>query len=155
MNAKKGVLISLVGLACATGSAAADTSFAGGYRPAMTDELKARLATADVAAGAKFFDRKCSQCHDGEKTGGHAKGPFLWNGFGRPAASIPGFEFSEAMKRAGIAWDYATLDHYLADTERAVPGKAMNFVGIADPALRAAVLLHLRTLNDTPPPLPQ
>lgn len=134
---------------------AADTSFAGGYRPAMTDELKARLAAADVAAGAKYFDRKCSQCHDGEKTGGHAKGPFLWNWFGRPAASIPGFEFSEAMKRAGIAWDYATLDHYLADTERAVPGKAMNFFGITAPALRAAVLLHLRTLNDSPPPLPQ
>ncbi len=155
MNAQRGVLISLVGLACAMGVSAADMSFAGGYRPVMTDELKARLATADVAAGAKYFDRKCSQCHDGEKTGGHAKGPFLWNWFGRPAASIPGFEFSVAMKRAGIAWDYATLDHYLADTERAVPGKAMNFVGIADPALRAAVLLHLRTLNDAPPPLPQ
>jgi cytochrome c len=135
-------------------SLAADTAFAGGFRPAVTPELKARLAQADLAAGEKFFDRKCSQCHDGVKTGGHAKGPFLWNVFGRQAASIPGFEFSEAMKRAGIAWDYATLDYYLADTERAVPGKAMNFVGIPDPALRAAVIAHLRTLNDVPPPLP-
>ena len=58
------------------------------------------------------------------------------------------------MLRAGVSWDYATLDHYLADTERAVPGKAMNFVGIPDPALRAAVVLHLRTLNDAAPPLP-
>lgn len=140
---------------CAMQAGAADMSFAGGYRPVMTDELKTRLAAADAAAGARFFDRKCSQCHDGEKTGGHAKGPFLWNLFGRSAASIPGFEFSAAMKRAGVAWDYATLDHYLADTERAVPGRAMNFAGIADPALRAAVLLHLRTLNDAPPPLPR
>lgn len=133
---------------------AADGSFAGGFRPAMTPELKARLAQADVAAGEKFFDRKCSQCHDGTKSGGHAKGPFLWNLFGRQAASIAGFEFSEAMKRAGIAWDYATLDYYLTDTERAVPGKAMNFAGIPDPALRAAVIVFLRSLNDTPPPLP-
>lgn len=133
---------------------AEDTAFTGGFRPAVTPELKARLSQADLAAGEKFFDRKCSQCHDGVKTGGHAKGPFLWNLFGRQAASIPGFEFSEAMKRAGIAWDYATLDYYLADTERAVPGKAMNFVGIPDPVLRAAVVGHLRSLNDVPPPLP-
>ncbi len=120
----------------------------------MTPELKARLAQADLEAGARFFERKCSQCHDGEKTGGHAKGPFLWNVFQRKAGSIPGFAFSAAMQRAGITWDYATLDYYLAETERAVPGKAMNFVGISDPALRAAVVAHLRKLNDQPPPLP-
>lgn len=149
------VSILLLLAALAAGSVrAADQAFAAGYRPVMTPELKARLAQADVAAGALFFDRKCGQCHDGEKTGGHAKGPFLWNLFGRPAASIAGFEFSPAMQRAGVAWDYATLDHYLADTERAVPGKAMNFVGIADPVLRAAVIRHLRMMNDTPPALP-
>lgn len=133
---------------------AGDASFAGGYRPTPTPELKARLAQADAAAGAAYFERKCSQCHDGEKTGGHAKGPFLWNLFGRKAGEIAGFDFSPAMRRTGITWDYATLDHYLADTERAVPGKAMNFVGIPDAALRAAVILHLRKLNDVLPPLP-
>lgn len=146
-------LVCVAGLGVA-GAGAADMSFAGGYRPEPGTELKSRLAQADVAAGARFFERKCSQCHDGEKTGGHAKGPFLWNLFGRQAASIAGFAFSDAMKRSGIVWGYATLDHYLADTERAIPGKAMNFVGIPDPALRAAVLLHLRSLNDTPPALP-
>lgn len=121
-----------------------------GYQPPLDAGLKARLAQADLAAGGKFFERKCSQCHDGEKTGGHAKGPFLWNVFGRRAATIPGFEFSAAMKKTGIVWDEATLDYYLADTERAIPGKAMNFVGIPDPALRAAVVMFLRTLNDNP-----
>jgi cytochrome c len=153
MKLRLAILAAAAGLA-ACPALAADMAFAGGFRPAVTPELKARLAQADLAAGEKFFDRKCSQCHDGVKSGGHAKGPFLWNLFGRQAASIPGFEFSEAMKRAGIAWDYATLDYYLADTERAVPGKAMNFVGIPDAALRAAVIAHLRSLNDVPPPLP-
>lgn len=155
----RGYPIPVLALACAavltaSVAGAADLSFAGGYRPVPDTQLRSRLAQADVATGARFFERKCSQCHDGEKTGGHAKGPFLWNLFGRQAASIAGFTFSDAMKRSGIVWDYATLDHYLADTERAVPGKAMNFVGIPDPALRAAVLLHLRSLNDTPPALP-
>jgi len=126
-----------------------------GYQPPLDAGLKARLAQADLAAGEKFFERKCSQCHDGAKSGGHGKGPHLWNVFGRKAATIPGFEFSAAMQKTGIVWDYATLDYYLADTERAVPGKAMNFIGIPDPALRAAVVAYLRTLNDAPPPLPQ
>jgi len=151
--------IACLGLAAAAlvasgGGSAQEQSFTGGYKAALTPELAARLKAADPAAGANFFERKCSQCHDGEKTGGHAKGPFLWNVFGRKAGSIAGFEFSEAMKKAGVTWDYATLDHYLANTERAVPGKAMNFPGIPDDALRAAVVMHLRTLNDKPPKLP-
>ncbi|MFN3884019.1 MAG: c-type cytochrome [Rhodocyclaceae bacterium] len=124
------------------------------YRPPLSAELKARLMQADVAAGARFFERKCSQCHDGEKTGAHAKGPLLWNVFGRRAGTIAGFAFSPAMQAAGVVWDFATLDYYLADTERAVPGRAMDFAGIADPALRAAVVLHLSRLADSPPPLP-
>ena len=156
MNLPLAALPCLAGLAALPAAAveATNAAFASGHRPAVTLELKTRLARADAAAGAAFFERKCSQCHDGEKTGGHAKGPFLWNLFGRKAGAIAGFEFSPAMLRAGVSWDYATLDHYLADTERAVPGKAMNFVGIPDPALRAAVVLHLRTLNDLTPPLP-
>ena len=156
MNLPLAALPCLAGLLAlpAAAAEAANAAFASGHRPAVTLELKTRLARADAAAGAAFFERKCSQCHDGEKTGGHAKGPFLWNLFGRKAGAIAGFEFSPAKLRAGVSWDYATLDHYLADTERAVPGKAMNFVGIPDPALRAAVVLHLRTLNDATPALP-
>ena len=156
MNLPLAALPCLAGLLALPAAAAevANAAFASGHRPAVTLELKTRLARAVAAAGAAFFERKCSQCHDGEKTGGHAKGPFLWNLFGRKAGAIAGFEFSPAMLRAGVSWDYATLDHYLADTERAVPGKAMNFVGIPDPALRAAVVLHLRTLNDVAPAPP-
>ena len=153
MKLRLAALLFLAGMD-AVPAAAADASFATGFRPAVTPELKTRLVQGDAAAGERFFERKCSQCHDGDKTGGHAKGPFLWNLFGRKAGTITGFEFSPALRAAGIAWDYATLDYYLADTERAVPGKAMNFVGIPDAALRAAVILHLRTLNDVPPPLP-
>lgn len=133
---------------------AQEAAFVGGYKATMTPELAARLKAADLAAGANQFERRCSQCHDGEKTGGHSKGPFLWNVFGRKAASIAGFEFSDAMKKSGVTWDFATLDYYLANTERAVPGKTMNFPGIPDDALRAAVVMHLRSMNDSPPALP-
>ena len=100
------------------------------YTPVLTDEFKQLLKTADFEAGKAFFDRKCSQCHDHEKEGGHSKGPHLWNVMGRKAASIPGFEFSEGMKNAGNIWNYATLNYYLTRTDRAVPGRTLNFRGI-------------------------
>jgi cytochrome c len=125
------------------------------YTPSLTAELKARLARADLDAGAQFFERKCSQCHDAARDGDNGRCPLLWNVFGRKSATIPGFLFSDAMKQAGVTWDYATLDYYLADTERAVPGRAMNFVGIPDAQLRANVIAYLRKINDNPPPLPQ
>lgn len=123
--------------------------------PQMSPELKQRLAKADVEAGARFFERKCSQCHDAEKSGGHFKGPHLWNVFGRKAGTSPGFDYSPAMKRSGHVWNYEALDYYLADTETAVPGRAMNFIGIDDAALRAGVISYLRRFNDRVPPLPK
>lgn len=124
------------------------------YTPPLTAALAMRLAQADLAAGAQYFERKCSQCHDAAKSGGHGKGPHLWNVMGRKAASAPGFIYSDAMKKTGVVWSFATLDFYLADTERAVPGRAMNFSGIRDDTQRANIVAFLRTLSDTPVPLP-
>ena len=42
---------------------------------------------------------------------------------GRPAAAIPGFAYSDAMRArgaAGLVWDAATLEHYIADPESVV-----------------------------------
>jgi cytochrome c len=124
------------------------------YDPPLDPAFAKLIANADLAAGQRFYDRKCSQCHDAEKSGDNAKGPHLWNVMGRQAATRAGFPFSAAMKALGKPWTYATLDYYLADTERAVPGREMNFVGIPDAVTRANVIAYLRTLHDSPPPLP-
>jgi len=124
------------------------------YTPTLTDEFKRLLRKADVKAGAAYFDRKCGQCHDHEKQGGHSKGPHLWNVLGRKAASIYGFEFSEGMRNSGHTWNYATLNYYLTRTDRAVPGRSMNLRGVKKESKRAELLAFIRTLNDKPPPLP-
>jgi len=124
------------------------------FTPVLSEEFKQLLKKADFDAGLAYFERKCGQCHDHKKTGGHSKGPLLWNVMGRKAGTITGFEFSAAMKKPGHTWDYATLNYYLTRTDRAVPGRTMNFRGIKKDAERANLLLFLRTLNDNPPPLP-
>jgi cytochrome c len=148
------IAVSILLLSAATLYAQEAAGPLSGYAPPLTPALQARLAQADLAAGAAYFERKCSQCHDGAKDGGHGKGPHLWNVMGRRAGSAPGFVYSDAMRQVGRDWGYATLDYYLADTEHAVPGRAMNFSGIKDDWQRANLVMYLRTLADSPPPMP-
>jgi cytochrome c len=41
---------------------------------------------------------------------------------GRSAASVPGFEYSDALKTAKLNWDADTLNQWLADPEQLVRG---------------------------------
>ncbi len=124
------------------------------FTPVLSVEVKQLLQTADATAGEEFFMRKCSSCHDEYKSDTHGKGPNLWNVMGRKAGSSPGFDYSDAMRQSGHTWNYATLNYYLTNTKRAVPGRIMNFKGIRKDKNRAKLLLFLRSMNDNPPPLP-
>jgi len=124
------------------------------YTPTLSAEFRQMLKNADIDAGAAYFNRKCSTCHDHEKGGIHNKGPLLWNVFGRKAGSVSDFEYSEAMKSSTHHWNFATLNYYLTRTDRAVPGRIMNFRGIRDAQTRANLLAYLRQFNDQPPALP-
>lgn len=154
MNAPRATLVALALLGSLAPVAHADTGPLSSYAPPADPALYARIARADVGAGAKTFDRRCATCHDAEKTGKHSKGPLLWNVVGRKAGSSPGFVYSDAMRRSGHTWTLEALDYYLADTERAVPGRSMDFVGIPDAKVRAELVAYLRTMSDTPVPLP-
>ncbi len=73
-------------------------------------------------------------------------GPSLKGVFGRRAATVEGFAYSDAMRaagRRGLVWDEATLDRYLTDPETAVPGTEMPYQG-GSAAERAAVINWLR-----------
>ncbi len=124
------------------------------FEPILSEEFKVLLRAATPAQGESIFMRKCSACHDHGKLGGHGKGPHLWNWLGRKAGSIKGFDFSSAMSGSGHSWNLANLNYYLTNTERAVPGRSMDFRGIKKDRDRARLLAFMITLNDNPPPLP-
>jgi len=154
MNAPRATLVALALLGSLAPAAHADTGPLSKYTPPADPALYERIARADVEAGAKTFDRRCATCHDAEKTGKHSKGPLLWNVVGRKAGGSPGFVYSDAMRRSGHTWTLEALDYYLADTERAVPGRSMDFVGIPDAKIRAELVAYLRSMSDMPVPLP-
>ena len=111
------------------------------------------LAAASPEKG-KAVARKCSTCHSLEKGGKAKVGPVLWGIVGAKKAA-GSFSYSGALKGLGGNWDYAALDGFLANPKAYSPGNKMSlFTGIKKDADRAALILYLRSLSDSPVPLP-
>ena len=98
---------------------------------------------ADVAAGKAIFDR-CKICHTTEANGPSPVGPNLHGVFGRKAGSLPGFNYSAAMKESGVVWDDETLAKYLHDPKTFIPGNHMAFPGLQDGGDIANLLAYLK-----------
>jgi cytochrome c len=127
---------------------------AAGAQPADAgDGIGTLLAQADVDAGAKDA-RKCAACHSFEEGGPAKIGPPLWNVVGRDIAAVEDFAYSDALAGKEGAWDYQTLDVYLAGPREWAPGTKMAFAGIKKPEERADIILYLRSLSSDPAPLP-
>ena len=56
---------------------------------------------------------------------------------------MTGFEYSPALRGSRIVWDAQTLDAWLADPERLVPGQRMNY-SVPGPEDRAALIEYLK-----------
>lgn len=102
--------------------------------------LVAALAAGDPAAGEAVYSR-CLGCHSLEV---NRTGPRHCGLFGRRAGSVPGFDYSPAMKRSKIVWNEETLDRFLADPPKAVPGTAMTYAGVPDAKDRADLAAYLK-----------
>jgi cytochrome c len=58
------------------------------------------------------------------------------------------------MKAKGGTWGYDDLNQFISNPKGFVPGTAMGFAGIQRDSERADVIAYLRTLADSPVPLP-
>ena len=84
----------------------------------------------DVGMGEKVFT-KCRSCHQIGEGAHTAVGPELNGLIGRHAGSLPGYNYSEAMKTSGLVWDEATFKDYIRDPKAKVPGTKMAFAGLS------------------------
>lgn len=101
------------------------------------------VPAADLALGEQVFKAKCERCHTLAPGGAQTEGPNLHGVFGRKAAAMPGWQFSDALKASGIVWTAETMDPYLAKPREAVPEGTMNFIGLKKAEERDAVIAYL------------
>lgn len=106
-------------------------------------------AQGDAQRGAKFFPQ-CAACHTLEP-GRNLTGPSLANLFGRKAGTVSNFlRYSDALKRSGVVWDEKTLDAWLKNPDKFIPGNDMTFPGIKDDKARRELIAYLKAADTTP-----
>jgi cytochrome c len=113
-----------------------------------------RLASADIKRG-ETAAKKCQACHTFEKGGPNRVGPNQWGVLGRSKASVPGFNYSAAMKGKGGNWTVEELDKFLQNPKAVVPGTTMGFAGVSRGTERADLIAYLNSMSDSPQAMPK
>lgn len=99
----------------------------------------AAYAAGDTRRGEQLYDR-CAACHSLAQD---RVGPRHCGLFNRRAGSVPGFDYSEAMRKSGIVWDAKTLERFVADPMKSVPGTTMTYAGVKDRQEREDLVAYL------------
>jgi cytochrome c len=93
--------------------------------------------------GQLLFNNACRTCHT-LKQGDNRLGPPLNRIIGRKMGALPDYGYSSAMKSGDLVWDRPTLDRFIADPDRVVPGNTMKpFGGVASAEDRASIITYL------------
>lgn len=112
------------------------------------------LAAATKEKGESLI-KPCVTCHSFEKGGPHKVGPNMWGVVGNHKAHSADFAFSKALAdRSSEKWGFQELSEFLTKPAAYVPGTKMAFAGLKKPEDRAAVIVYLNAMSDSPLPIP-
>ena len=111
-------------------------------RPVTMDQTASKTAAVGDAEAGRLVFRKCQACHSLD-VGKNLLGPSLSGIVGRKAGTASGYDYSPAMKKADITWNEQTLDQYLTDPGKVVPGNKMPFPGLKTDHDRADVIAYI------------
>ena len=82
-------------------------------------------AASDAVKGQALYKIMCVACHSIDYNG---VGPAHKGLFGRKAGTRPDYVYSPAVKASSIVWSAKTLDKWLANPEKLIPGQKMGFM---------------------------
>ena len=102
-------------------------------------------AGAQAAAPASFA--QCGVCHAVTKGAPNGIGPNLNGVVGKTAGAVTGFNYSTALKTSKLVWNAATLDKWITNPMKLVPGSRMPYAGQADAKKRAEIVAYMKTLK--------
>jgi cytochrome c len=99
-------------------------------------------ADGDAAKGKDLYSLRCAACHSVDYNGA---GPAHAGVFGRKAGSVPNFSYSPALKSSSILWSSDTLNQWLADPEKLIPGQKM-WIAVPGASDRLDLIAYLKSL---------
>jgi cytochrome c len=135
--------------------AVAEQPAAGGAAAAAQEEpIEKLLASASPERGENSA-KKCQACHTFNKGEPNRVGPNLYGVVGRDRGSLPGFNYSAAMKARGGKWTVEELNAFLTNPRGSIPGTSMTFAGLPRGSERADVITFLNSKSDHPAQLPK
>ncbi len=102
-------------------------------------------APPDAARGQELYAR-CAACH---ALAYDRVGPRHCGLLGRHAGSVPGFAYSQAMKKSNIVWTEKALDRFLSNPLAMVPGSIMTYAGVPESRDRADLIAYLKAANSS------
>lgn len=100
---------------------------------------EAVLPERDAERGRVIYER-CQACHSIQR---NRSGPKHCGLLGRTAGSLEGYRYSKALYESNIVWDEESLDRFLENPFKAVPGTRMGYAGVKDPQERADLIAYL------------
>jgi cytochrome c len=97
----------------------------------------------DAQRGRMLYESRCVACHSVDA---HRVGPAHQGVLGRKAGGAPGYAYSDALRASALRWDARTLDAWLADPEKLIPGQRMGYQ-VQAAADRADLVAYLASLK--------
>lgn len=121
--------------------------------PAIFVGLTAPVGATAAMGFEKMFE-PCAACDEIGERARHRVGPYLVGRFGRVAASLEEFRYSEGIRAAGAAglvWTADTLDQYLEKPREFFKGNRMVYRGMDNADDRQALISWLETATEQAP----
>ena len=98
-------------------------------------------AAGDAKKGKLVYGAQCIACHS---INVNKDGPAHRGVFGRKVAAVADFDYSPALKKSKLVWNAKTLDKWLSNPEKLIPGQRMGFA-VAKAQDREDVIAYLKS----------
>lgn len=97
-------------------------------------------ASGNASNGQKLYLSRCIACHSIDVS---MAGPSHRGVYGRKAGSVNDFEYSKALKKSNVTWNEKTLNKWLTNPEKFIPGQKMG-ISVSDATERDDLIAFLK-----------
>ncbi|HAT29365.1 MAG TPA: cytochrome C [Janthinobacterium sp.] len=95
---------------------------------------------ADAGRGKLLYQSRCIACHSLDVS---MAGPSHRGVFGRGAGKVADFDYSPALRKSAVIWNERSLERWLADPEKFIPGQKMGY-SVPDAKDREDLIAYLK-----------